>query len=172
MVPRRAPIFYIFLDKFLTIFWNTFGTILGPILGPDLPKRDQDEPKRAIRIFIEPKPVFIKKWFSRGTVGIFSLLRPPKRASRGPRRLPRGTRGAPKTPKKGIQDWTQKLTNVGPILGPKMGPKTAPKLDSFEVCFWIPSFEGSGALSGPLGSLLGPLEALLGGLWTPKTLKN
>ena len=54
MVPRRAPIFDIFFDKLLTIFWNTFGTILGSILGPDLPKRDQDEPKRAIKIFKEP----------------------------------------------------------------------------------------------------------------------
>ena len=52
--PRRAPIFYVFLDKKLTNFLITFGTMLGPILGPDLPKRDQDEPKRAIRIFKEP----------------------------------------------------------------------------------------------------------------------
>ena len=63
----------------------------------------------------------------------FWVQRPPKRASRGLRRLPRGTQRAPKLQKKGIQNWTQKLTNVGPILGPKMGSKmgskTAPKRD-------------------------------------------
>ena len=53
--------------------------------------------------------------------------------------------------------------------GPQNGPKTGPKLDFFGVYFWIPFFEGFGALWGPLGSLLGPLEALLGGLWIPKT---
>ena len=68
------------------------------------------------------KPVFIKKWFSRWTVGIFSLLRPPKRASRGPRRLPRGTQGAPKPQKKGIQKWTPNLSLFGPILGQFWGP--------------------------------------------------
>ena len=52
--PRRAPIFYIFFDNFWTNFLIKFATMLGPILGPDLPKRDQDEPKRAIRIFKEP----------------------------------------------------------------------------------------------------------------------
>ena len=52
--PRRAPIFYIFFDNFWTNFLITFGTVLGPILGPYLPKRGQDEPKRAIKIFKEP----------------------------------------------------------------------------------------------------------------------
>ena len=46
------------------------------------------------------KATFSKKWFSCWTVCIFSLLRPPKRASRGPRRLPRGTQRAPKPKEK------------------------------------------------------------------------
>ena len=44
-----------FFDHFLITFWATFGPILGPILGPDRPKKGQDEPKRAIKRFTEPK---------------------------------------------------------------------------------------------------------------------
>ena len=54
LAPKSAPIFYIFFDNFWTNFLIKFATMLGPILGPDLPKRDQDEPKRAIKIFKEP----------------------------------------------------------------------------------------------------------------------
>ena len=131
LAPILEPNFFTFFDhffeNFLITFWKTFGTILGPILGPDPPKRDQDEPKTAIRSFKEPKNCINKYWFSRGTVGIFSLLRPPKRASRGPRRLPRGTQRAPRPQKKGIQNWTQKLTNFGQILEPILGPKSKAK---------------------------------------------
>ena len=44
-----------FLDHFLLTFWTTFGLILEPILGPDRTKKGQDEPKRAIKRFTEPK---------------------------------------------------------------------------------------------------------------------
>ena len=112
------------LVLFLIIFWTTFWSLFtklfksfwNPRLGPDPPKRDQDKPKRAIRSFKEPKNCINKYWFSRGTVGIFTLLRPPKRASRGPRRLPRGTQRAPKPQQKRVQNWTQKLTNSRSIL--------------------------------------------------------
>merc|ERR1712107_379796 len=86
----------------------------------------QDEPKRAIKSFKDQESYIFKKWFSRGTVCIFSLLRPPKRASRGPRRLPRGTQRTPK-PQKRDPKLTQKLTNFEPILGFKMGSKSCPK---------------------------------------------
>ena len=96
-------------------FWGPFWDQIGP-------RRGQDGPKRATKSFKDQKSYIFKKWFSRETVCIFSLLRPPKRASRGPRRLPRGTQGAPKPQKKGIQKWTPKLTIFGPILGPFWGP--------------------------------------------------
>ena len=102
------------------------------------------------------KPVFIKKWFSHGTVGIFSLLRPPKRASRGPRRLPRGTQGAPKPQKKGIQKLTQTyvfFVNFGFILGPILGPKIGSKF----VNFWV-----------NFGSLFLGFRSSLGGLKSEK----
>ena len=76
------------------------GTILGPILGADRPKRGQDEPKRAIRSFKEPKSCIFKNLKKHYVFAGFWVQRPPKRASRGPRRLPRGTQRAPKPKKK------------------------------------------------------------------------
>ena len=102
-------------------FWGPFWDQIGP-------RRGQDGPKRATKSFKDQKSYIFKKWFSRETVCIFSLLRPPKRASRGPRRLPRGTQRAPKPQKKGIQKGTQKLAIFGPILGPFWGPFWDPKL--------------------------------------------
>ena len=123
MVPRRAPIFYNFFDKFLTIFWRTFGTMLGPILGPDLPKRDQDEPKRAIRIFKEPKTCIYKKvvfaWDCRHFFTLEASQESLKRPKKAPKRHPKSS----KTPQKKIQNWAQKLTNFGLILGQFLGPK-------------------------------------------------
>ena len=108
------------LDHFWGPFWGPFWDQIGP-------RRGQDEPKRAIKSFKEPKSYIFKKWFSSWTVGILSLFRPPKRASRGPRRLPRGTQRAPKTQKKGIQKGNRKLAIFGPILGPFWGPFWGPK---------------------------------------------
>ena len=108
------------------------------------------------------KATFSKKWFSRWTVCIFSLLRPPKRASRGPRRPPRGTQGAPKPQKKGIQKWTPKLTIFGPILGPFWGPfwgqnglQNLSKTGSFLGPVFGPVFLDFEILEGSLGILRG-----------------
>ena len=120
--PGGLPSF-IFFDKFLTIFWNTFGTMLGPILGPDLPKRDQDEPKRAIRIFKEPKTSIYKKvvfaWDCRHFFTLEASQESLKRPKKAPKRHPRSS----KSPKKKVWSWTQKLINFAPILEPKLGPK-------------------------------------------------
>ena len=113
--PVFEILFGCLLDYFRGPFWGPFWDQIGP-------RRGQDEPKRAIKSFKDQKSYIFKKWFSHRTVGIFSLLRPPKRASRGPRRLPRGTQRAPKPPKKGIQKLTPKLTIFGPILGPFWDP--------------------------------------------------
>ena len=123
------PVFEILLGCLLDYFWAPFW---GPFWDQIGPRRGQDEPKRAIKSFKDQKSYIFKKWFSHRTVGIFSLLRPPKRASRGPRRLPRGTQGAPKPQKKGIQKWTPKLTIFGPILGPFWDPF----LDHFFLRLW------------------------------------
>merc|ERR1712078_206045 len=77
-----------------------FGHLLGPILGSDRPKRGQDEPKRAIRSFKEPKSCIFKNLKKPSVFAGFWVRKPPKRASRDPRRLPRGTQRAPKPPTK------------------------------------------------------------------------
>ena len=140
--PRRPPIFY----SFFLIFWSTFWSLLEPCWDPFwdqiCPRGTKMSPRGPLGSSKNQKPVFIKKWFSRGTVGIFSLLRPPKRASRGPRRLPRGTQGAPKPQKKGIQKWTPNLTIFWLIFGPFWGPFWAPKLlqnrPQNGTLFWSP----------------------------------
>ena len=50
---KKLDYFGFFLGAFL-------GTLLGPILGSDRPKRGQDELKRAIRSFKEPKSCIFK----------------------------------------------------------------------------------------------------------------
>ena len=87
-----------FVDNFLSLFGSLLGTILGAIFGPELQR-----PKKA---------TFSKKWFSRWTVCIFSLLRPPKELL---------------NPQKKYPKLTQQLTNFEPILGFKMGFKICPK---------------------------------------------
>ena len=118
----------IFWTTFLSLFGPLLGPILGPILGPDRPKRGQDEPKRAIKTFKEPKSCIFKNLKKPSVFLGFWVQRLPKRASRGPRRLPRSTQRAPKPQKKGIQKGTQKLTIFGPILGSFWSPFWDPKL--------------------------------------------
>ena len=120
--------------------------LLAPYLEPHLGIRFAQEatrwaqeshqelqrPKNSLFKTIKKHLVFTRFW----------VQRPPKRASRGPRRLPRGTQGAPKPQKKGIQKWTPNLTIFGPILGPFRGPFWAPKLlqnrPKNEILFWSP----------------------------------
>ena len=106
--PSLDQLFGVIFDNFwchfLPTFWSLFGpllgTILGPNLGPDRPKRGQDEPKRTIRSFKEPKSCIFKNLKKPPIFEGFWVQRPPKRASRDPRRLPRGTQRAPKPPTK------------------------------------------------------------------------
>ena len=88
------------------------GTILGPTLGPDRPKRGQDEPKRAIRSFKEPKSCIFKNLKKPKVFYCFWIQRPPKRTSRGPRRLPRDTQ-------RDTQRWSKNWSNSGQIVNPK-----------------------------------------------------
>ena len=91
------------------------GTLLGPILGPDRPKRGQDEPKRAIRSFKEPKSCISK---SLKTHSFLVFLDPEasqenlKRPEKVPKRHPKRSKGGPKIGqkevKKGTQKWAKK----------------------------------------------------------------
>ena len=90
-----------FFGHFLDHFWGPFW---GPFSDQISQRGSKMSPRGPSRASKTNKATFSKKWFSRETVCIFSLLRPPKRASRGPRRLPRGTQRTPKPQKKGIQN--------------------------------------------------------------------
>ena len=100
------------MDNRWFLFWAFLGTILGPILGAARPKRGQDEPKRAIRSFKEPKSCIFKNLKKPSFFLCFWMQRPPKRTSRGPRRLPRDTQRdtqrCPKLGQKVAKKWTQK----------------------------------------------------------------
>ena len=119
----------------MTNFLITFGTMLGSILGPDLPKRDQDEPKRAIRIFKEPKTCIYKKvvfaWDCRHFFTLEASQESLKRSKKAPKRHPRSS----KSPQKKVWSWTQQLINFSPILEPKLGPNWDSKNPSKKELF-------------------------------------
>ena len=104
------------MDHFLVTFWIPFGNHFGTHFRTRASKTK--------------KATFSKKWFSRRTVCIFSLLRPPKELL---------------NPKKRDPKLTQKLTKFGPILGFKMGLKSIPqnyskknqKIEPKQTCYYM-----------------------------------
>ena len=83
-------IFNVLRDHFWYPFWN-------PILEPDLPKKQQDEPKRAIRSFKDQKTAFSKPLKNHQFFNIF-----------GSRDLPR----EPQETQEGSQEATKELQNL------------------------------------------------------------
>ena len=83
-------IFNVLRDHFWYPFWN-------PILEPDLPKKQQDEPKRAIRSFKDQKTAFSKPLKNLMFFNIF-----------GSRDLPR----EPQETQEGSQEATKELQNL------------------------------------------------------------
>ena len=104
---------------------------MGPILGPDRPKREQDEPKRAIRSFKEPKSCIFKKVVFAWDCLHFFALEASQESLKRPKKAPKRHPKSSKTPKKRTPKLIQKLANFGPILefkkGAKKGNETAPK---------------------------------------------
>ena len=132
------------MDHFLITFWTTFGPILGPILGPDRPKTAQDELKKAIKRFTEPKLCnsknlekticFLRFLGSRG------FPREPQEDQEGSQEAPKELQSFNKKSSKnrpkiyqilnhfwlhfGIHSGTQKCSKRGPKMGPLLGPPT------------------------------------------------
>ena len=108
------------MDNYWFLFWAFLGTILGPILGPDRPKRGQDEPKRAIRSFKEPKSCIFKNLEKPAVFSVFGsrgLPREPQEAREGSQETPKETpKGGPKlgqkVAKKCTQKWAKKASKV------------------------------------------------------------
>ena len=120
-----------FVDHFLVTFWIPFGDHFGTHFRTRASKTK--------------KATFSKKWFSRGTVCIFSLLRPPKRTSRGPRRLPRGTQITPTPQKKGSKIdpkinkfWTNFGFQNGSQKYPQKYSKKHQKIEPKQTCYYMP----------------------------------
>ena len=139
--------FFVFLGGiFWTSFWTIVGQFWGPFWGPFWdqigPRRGQDWPKRAINSFKDPKACICKNLKNLMFFKVFWGPRPPKTASKSPRRLPRGTQRAPKPQTKRDPKMDPKIsnfwTNFGAILGPILGPKIAPKGDQKWDHFWNP----------------------------------
>ena len=80
-------IFNVLQDHFWHPFWN-------PILGPDLPKKQQDEPKRAIRSFKDQKTAFSKPLKNTWFLHVFGSRGIP----REPQETQEGSQEAPKEP--------------------------------------------------------------------------
>ena len=106
---------------FWTHFWSNFGVAFGGFWVPsgpqDWPGRGLEEPKRAKWSSERPKRQLSKKWFSHRTVCIFSLLRPPKTAPRGPEDCQRASRGSSEAKEKSPQRELKKILILGPFWG-------------------------------------------------------
>ena len=83
-----------FFDVLKHHFWHPFW---NPILAPDLPKKQQDEPKRAIRSFKDQKTAFSKPLKNLQFFNIF-----------GSRDLPR----EPQETQEDSQEATKELQNL------------------------------------------------------------
>ena len=80
-------------DPVLGPFWGPFWDQIGPRRA----KRSPRWPSRGSKI---RKAAFPKTLKNPNFFKVFGVQRLPNRVSRGTRRLPRGTHGAPKPPKK------------------------------------------------------------------------
>ena len=101
---------------FLSLFGSLLGTILGAIFGPELQR-----PKKA---------TFSKKWFSRETVCIFSLLRPPKELL-NPKK--KGSKIDPKINK----FWTNFGVQNGSQKYPPKLLQEEPKIEPKQSCYYL-----------------------------------
>ena len=85
-------------------FWCPF---LGPILGPDRPKRGQDEPKKLIRSFKEPKSCIFKNLKKTFIFLVFldseASQENIKRPEKAPKRHPKRSKGGPKLGQKVVK---------------------------------------------------------------------
>ena len=133
--PKRTPKWVQEQPKSGSLFGSIFGPILGSLLGvfwvpsgpQDWPGRGLEEPKRAKWSSERPKRRLSKKWFSHRTVCIFSLLRPPKTAPRGPEDCQRASRGSSEAKEKSPQRELKKGRILGPFWGRFWGPFWGPK---------------------------------------------
>ena len=104
------------MDHFLVTFWIPFGTHFGTHFRTRASKTK--------------KATFSKKWFSRGTVCIFSLLRPPKELL-NPKK--KGSKIDPKINK----FWTNFGFQNGSQKYPQKYSKKNQKIEPKQTCYYM-----------------------------------
>ena len=104
--PKMGPFFDNFLKNFDNILENFWEPFWKPFWNQIRPRRTKMSPREPLGAAKSQKTAFTKRWFSRGTVNIFSLLKLPKRASRSPR-------DSQETPKE-LQNHPKKISKIGP----------------------------------------------------------
>ena len=110
---------------------------MGPIFGPDQPKREQDEPKRAIKSFEDTKSDIVKNLKKPSFFVGFWDPEAPQESLKRPKKAPERSRESSKTfqkrsPKidlKKVEFWSGFGSVLGSILEPKSGPKRSQKRD-------------------------------------------
>ena len=102
--------FFTFCVNFSGNFWNPFW---GPFLDQIGPREAKMNPRGPSRASKSQKTAFSKKLFSSWTFTIFFALRASKKSVKGPKKAPKRHPKNSKTPKKGTQNWTQKLSKFG-----------------------------------------------------------
>ena len=104
------------MDHFLVTFWIPFGTHFGTHFRTRASKTK--------------KATFSKKWFSRGTVCIFSLLRPPKELLNPQKK---GSKIDPKINK----FWTNFGFQNGSQVYPSFYSKKNQKIEPKQTCYYM-----------------------------------
>ena len=102
------------------------------MLGPDLPKKQQDEPKRAIRSFKDQKTAFSKPlkniWFL-DVFGSRGLPREPQEAQEGSQEAPKELQNLKKSIKK-LKGTTQSMVENALARRSRLRQFLAPILES------------------------------------------
>ena len=106
--PSRPPFFDNFLNNFDNILGNFWEPFWKPFWNQIRPRRTKMSPREPLGAAKSQKTAFTKRWFSRGTVDIFSLLKRPKSASRSPR-------DSQETPKE-LQNRPKKYQKLDPKI--------------------------------------------------------
>ena len=132
MKPNFAPKFALVLNMFYTFFFTTFSknveTHFGTHFGIRVAQEGQDEPKRAIRSFKEPKTFMFKNLKKPiGFLKVFGyrgLSRKPQEAEEGSQKAPKKS----KTPKNRNPKSNPKIIkNWEPIFGAHSETQAQPK---------------------------------------------
>ena len=125
----------------MAYFWGPFG---GPFWDQIGPRREQDEPKRAIKSFKESKRYIFENLEQQYVFSGFWIPEASqaslKRSKKAPKRHPKSSKAFkqsdPKMDPKITNFWTNFGSILGAILRPEIAQKGVQKWDQFWKQFW------------------------------------